>query len=196
MRSTIILAGTAALLLASGASASVINASDVIAADLGTVRRANADADRYVSTNALGAADGAFYALGLGGEITLGFGKTFSGTTDIRVTEVTYGSLGHIGNYGEAVDVFAVSGGVSSLIGRLTNLEAYNGRALSYTGMFDSLRFVDTTREAFGRTPSYDGFDIDSVELTSTIAPIPLPASGGLLLAGFAALGLRKRRKA
>ena len=185
------LAGTATLLLAGGASAAVVYATDFQNADLGATD-ASANPARYVATRALGSTDGKFYSLGLGGEITLGFGTTFSGTTQIAVTEVTFGN---VSAYGEAVDIFAVMNGNGTLIGRLSNLESQTGGTLTFGGSFDGLRFVDVTRDVFATSPSADGFDIDAVELTSDLAPIPLPASGALILAGLGSLLIARRRR-
>jgi hypothetical protein len=174
-----------------GASAATVYATDVIEANLGDVEAAAA-ADRYLAESALGPADSKFYSLGLDGDATYGFGTTFSGNTRIEISEVTFGSLDNIESYGEAVDVFAVFEGEETLIGRITNFEAYTGGSLAFSGKIDSLKFVDVTRDEFGDSPSFDGFDIDSI----SIAAIPLPATGGLLLlTGLLGIHAVRRRR-
>ncbi len=193
-KSIAVLAGVVAISLAGGASAAVLHATDVRGATLGTPDP-RGEAARYVAAHALGAADGKFYSLGLGGDLTLDFGKTVSGTTEIRVSEVTY-SFVNLSRYLEAVDLFALLGGGETLIGRLANHEALAGRVLSYVGSFDGLRFVDVTKAAFPTSPSADGIDIDAVELTvAELAAVPLPASGAILVAGLGAFGLLRRRR-
>jgi hypothetical protein len=186
----VLAAGLAAT--AVGADAAVVPASVVQDVTSG-IQDPGANADRYVAGNALGAADGAFYSLGLGGDITLGFGRTFSGRTEIRVTEVTHAFV-KLDRYREAVDVFAVDGGAETLVGRIVNADALSGAALSYAGRFDALRLADVTGTAFAGSPSADGFDLDAVEV-SAIAPVPLPASGLALATAFGlAAALRRRR--
>lgn len=188
-------AGALALaLMAAPASAAAVSytAATSILEEPGLGSLSKGGPDRYIASNALGATDGKFYSLGLGGTATLEFGRSFGGTSEIRITEVTFGSLPHIATYGEAVDVFALNGGAESFVGRLTNFAAYTGVVLTYTGPFDALRFVDVTQSAFVASPSFDGFDIDSVEIGS-IVPVPLPASG-LLLAALVMWGTTRRR--
>lgn len=186
--------GAAAISVAGGASAAVVHhATVVIEANLGVADPGGA-ANRYIEGNALEAADGSFYSLGLGGDLTLGFGRTFSGATEIRVSEVTH-SYVNLARYREAVDLFAMFQGNATRIGRLSNVEALGGGVLTYTGAFDSLRFVDVTGEAFPGSPSADGFDIDAVGLVSYPTAVPLPASGATLVGALGLMGMVRRRR-
>ena len=161
------------------ASAAVVYADTVVDATPGTNTGVNQPSSRYVQANALGSEDEAFYSLGLGGEITLGFGQTFSGSHTITAYEVDYDVNP---NYGESIDVFALIGGTATFVGSLVNFEAQTGAGLTYTGTFDSLRFVDTTSTVFTNSPSFDGFDLDAVGVSA----VPVPAAGILLLGGLA----------
>lgn len=185
-----------ALFLAGGAAAAVIQATEVLDATPGVID-ASLESDRYVASNALGATDDRFYSLGLGGVLTLGFDRTISGPSEIRVTEVTFPFV-NLARYREAVDVFAVLGNSRTLVGRLANFEALGGAVLTFDGPFDALQFVDVTRIAYQNSPSADGFDIDSVQVTSSPMPVSLPASGAALLVGIGigALAHRRRRQA
>ncbi|MGV8954169.1 MAG: VPLPA-CTERM sorting domain-containing protein, partial [Cypionkella sp.] len=60
----------------------------------------------------------------------------------------------------------------------------------TFTGVFDSLKVVDTSPKVGGR----DGFDIDSISVTP--ATIPLPAGGLLLLGALGGVAALRRRKA
>lgn len=172
---------------ASEAPAATYASSVVTAAQLGLpIKAARSDL-----LAALGPADDFFYSLGLGGHLTVSFGQTFSGKTEIKLTEVTWLPPAR---YGEAVDIFAIFGGVETLVGTLTNAQALSGVGLIHTGIFDSLKFVDVTATLFPSSPSDDGFDIDSIELT-TVVPAPLGA--GMLLTGLGSFGFfRARRRA
>lgn len=138
---------------------------------------------RAVTANALGAADGRFLSLGLGGSATFGFGTRFSAPG--AVVEVTFGDPRRAV---ESVDIYGLIGGVRSLLGSLTNLDDGTFR---FTGVFDQLQFVDTTT-AGGR--GRDGYDIDAISVTP--APIPLPAAGSMLLIALGGLALMRRRRA
>ncbi|MGR3655540.1 VPLPA-CTERM sorting domain-containing protein, partial [Paracoccus sp. (in: a-proteobacteria)] len=58
---------------------------------------------------------------------------------------------------------------------------------------FEYIKLVDATLNEFGRsgTTSFDGFDVDSV----SVAPVPLPAAGLMLLAGLGGFGVMRRRQ-
>ena len=179
-------------LSASGAASAAIHyPTSVLSADQNGT---SVKASRSDPTAALGPADGpdagSFYSLGLGGDLTVGFGKTISGRSEITLTEVTWLPTS---SYGEAVDVFAIFGGSETAIGTLTNGQSASGASLSYTGVFDSLRLVDSTGTLFPGSPSADGFDIDSIQLVVTA--IPTPVAGGMLLTGVGILGLARSRR-
>lgn len=158
-------------------------------------RQCSKEPSRYVPSNALGERDGNFYSLGLTtdeqeGSITLGFGDTFTGGHNAGVWEVTY-NISPSNPHREAVDVYSILGGVSTFLGRLTNLAG--GGMLRTGGAFEYIKLVDATLDEFGRdgTTSFDGFDVDSV----SVAPVPLPAAGLMLLAGLGGFAAMRRRK-
>ncbi len=141
------------------------------------------DPVRRNTANALGAVDGKFLSLGLGGDATFSFGQKFG--SPAAVFEVTLGSVrSHI----ETADVFGIIGGIETLIGQVTN--AIGGGSFAFTGLFTQIKFVDTSPIGGGST---DGFDIDAIKVSS----VPLPAGGLLLLSGLGGIAaLRRRRKA
>lgn len=184
-------------------SAGVANAATYYATTIenytkgGCTRPAECTVDRYDPLNALGAPDGKFTSLGMGGEMTVGFGTTFSGTageTRVKAWEVTYSANNPSNTHLEAVDVYAVLDGVETLLGRLTN--EHSSHSLMANVPFQFLRLVDATIAQFGTsTTSFDGFDVDAV----SVAAIPLPATGLMLLGGlggFAAVRRRNKNKA
>ena len=199
-------AGGVLALSVGAANAATYYATDVIASDPGfcdTTRDGGACSkpSRYNPNNAKGAPDGRFYSLGLTtynddgsvddeGSITLGFGTTFPTQQDVGVWEVTY-NISPTSRHREAVDVYAIMGGVETLLGRLTNLNG-GGKVLAGMG-FEYIKLVDATLNEFGRsgTTSFDGFDVDSV----SVAPVPLPAAGLMLLAGLGGFGVMRRRQ-
>lgn len=173
-----VLALTAALLLA----APVANAATVFATaiDDSGVTNTNTASGRDDTTNALGAPDGDFAALGLGGVAILEFGVEFTG--DIHVWEQTFGNrLGYV----ETVDIFGITkGGTETFLTSIDN--SMEKMTFTTTGVFTKLKFVDTSPVLAGR----DGFDIDAVGVN----PVPLPATAALLLAGIGAVAVARRR--
>lgn len=159
-------------------------------------RRGDAN-DRDNALNALGANDGSFFELGFGSTVDLTFGGVFN--TSVDIYEVTFGSAA---NFPESVNVFAGSGGLFELVGTLTNSDASGGATVSLSGLigatFDTLRLIDTSpltstaqSDAFG---PLGGFDLDAARVS--IAPVPLPAAGMLLLTAIGGLTAMRRRKA
>lgn len=158
---------------------------------------------RYDASNALGdPGDSAridFLSLGLSdyngktysrGFADFTFGRSFSGTTSGEAFEVTWGNRAA---YPEFAKVFVGLNGVFTDIGDLAN-SAATGLQFSYTGSFDTLRILDTTRFEAGdwKPRSTDGFDIDAVGIT---APVPLPPAALALGAALGGLGLMSRRR-
>jgi len=192
----------AALVLSAGASsASTIFADEVISSNQGSCiasaipgpKNANGCLiTRSDASNALGAPDAEFFALGDGGDITLGFaGRTFSGG-ETETYEVTFDREV---NHNEAIDLFAVLGGVETFVATLFNAPTGVAVATIFDA-FDSLKLVDVTVREFGAltgpgTSSFDGFDVNAVGVT----PIPLPATGLMLLTGLGGLTLARRRR-
>lgn len=134
-----------------------------------------------------------FVSLGFGGSLTVGFGQSFSNPQNVRVYEITYSSDGvnpPSDNHKEAVDVYAVLGGMETKLGTLLN---YGTNSVVGNVAFDFIKLVDVTLETFGRagTTSFDGFDVNSV----AVAPVPLPAAGLMLMAGLGGFAALRRRK-
>lgn len=130
--------------------------------------------------NALGAPDGQFLSLGLGGEATFGFSTLFSGSAS--VFEVTFGNRA---SYPESADIYVGLGsGPMTLVTSITNILGQT--TFSFTGVWDTMKIVDTSPWVQGR----DGFDLDAVG----VAPVPLPAAGLLLFGSLVGLRLLRRR--
>lgn len=183
-----LLAGAALAVTATAGNAAVF-ATNVIDYNLGACGGCNPADQRYQPQHALGAPNGKFVSLGLGGDLTLGFG--ISGIVhEVKTWEVTY-SAADPGNYHlEAVDVYAVLSGVTSYIGRI--LAQGGSGSLTGSFAFDSIKLVDATVAQYGTgTSSFDGFDVDAV----SVAAVPLPAAGVLLLAGLGGFAALRRRK-
>lgn len=187
-----ILASAALVASTVGANAATYFADTVEEANYGvctgTVRACTAD-DRQNSANAVDGNASTFYALGLGGSLLVSFsqimGNIMPGT--VSVFEITFNRLvGH----DEAADVFAVDAdGNESLLGRITN--AVGGNSVLASMPFRQLRLVDVTREQFPNTTSFDGYDVAQI----SVAPVPLPAAGLMLLGGLGGLAALRRRK-
>lgn len=150
------------------------------------------------SRKALGEMDGEFYTLGLGGQLTLAFDSARIGPgATVTVQEYTYNRPASSNRHYEAVDVYSIFQGVTTFVDTVFNTAA--STTLYLAQGFEYLRFVDVTTREFGWTRSFNGFDVDSVTVdtsVASIAPVPLPAGGGLLLAGLGAFGLLRKRKA
>lgn len=140
------------------------------------------DPARANTNNALGAPDGVFLSLGIGGDATFSFGQKFGSPGS--VVEVTFGNTAtHV----ETADIFGIWGGAETLLASVSN--ALHGGSFTFTGIFEQLKFVDTSPLGGGST---DGFDIDSV----AVSAVPLPAGGLLLLTALGGVAALRRRKA
>ena len=190
--------GAVALILAvsaGSASAATYNASRVIEDETtygqcAAGSKCTAD-NRKVTTNSLGEADAKFYSLGLGGTLTLAFDKAVFGPgAEVMIQEVTFGGPTKNRHF-EALDVYSVMNGAAKFVTTIYNTMATN--SFQIADSFQFLKLVDVTKREFASTTSFDGYDVDSVSVS--IAPVPVPAAGGLLLAGLAGLGLIKRRR-
>lgn len=181
-----IAAAAVVAMAAGGANAAVYYADYVVSHD--STPKA---ADRSDPAYALGSPDGKFYSLGMGGSLTLGFNDAPFHTADVSVFEVTFG--GGLGSgHKEAAEVYAVNStnGDKWLLGTLNNVNGSN-TVRGQAGSFDQIRLVDVSKAFFSDTKTTDGFDVDSV----SIAPVPVPAAGMLLLAGLGGFAALRRRK-
>lgn len=166
----------AALALPAAVQAAPIYATSVVDYDKGTFKKVLAD--RQDADAALGAADGKFVSLGLGGSIVLAFAQPFKAIG--QVVEITYNDKK---KHPESADVYGYDGAAWVLIASMKN---YLSTSFSAEGVFTLLKIVDTTKKG----PSFDGFDIDAV----SVSPVPVPAAGLLLGGALAGLGSLRRR--
>ena len=161
--------------------------------------------DRENPENALGPITGSnsqnesFFEIGQGSEIFLTFGETFLSPGNI--VEITFG--GGDADWFESVDVFGgLFGDLDAdydFLASIDNIGAgdtdLGGASFEFAGKYQVLRLIDTTpelNEAGNPNPGYDGgFDVAGVQ----VQPVPLPAAGWLMLAGFGGLAALRRRK-
>lgn len=179
----LILAAAAGAAVVPAASAAPVFATDVLEYNEGF---GITQAARRNPGNALGGPDGAFLSLGLDGSVILGFGTAFG--TSVTLTEVTFGNrAGHL----EKAKVYGLTvlGGPSTLLGSITNSAA--SITLNFAGVYNFLKIADVSPGGRNR----DGFDIDAVSVIA-VAPVPLPASGGLLILGVLGLAVLQHRRA
>lgn len=185
---------------ATAASASILYASHITVGAT-TVNTPVFTTNRGDLGNALGAPDATqspsfrgFYSLGLGGSATFGFGA--SGVSGFgapgSVVEITAGSRsGHVEQI--LVEAFNVVTKVWDNIGVISNQGPQNlslsvSLNLAPGAVYNLLRLTDQSPVVAGR----DGFDIDSI----SVAAVPLPAGGLLLIGALGGLALLRRRKA
>lgn len=133
-----------------------------------------------------------FYSLGLGGEVTLGFGTSFSAGT-ASVYEITFSRPTLKDRHYEAVELYALDAdknevGYSKVI---TNLDGSASFKIDGAFTYLKLKDVTSTYDWGVQSSSFDGFDVGMV----SIAAVPVPAAGGLLLAGLGGLAALRRRK-
>ena len=155
------------------------------------------DLTRTNTANALGATDGSFLSLGIGGTAVFSFGQQFTAPVVI----VEFNKSKSATNYYEAVEVYGLLlDGTSVFLTTVENIYAQaetGGYTISGDYVFDKLLLVDISEAGKNR----DGFDIDSISVTAyvasggeTIAPVPLPAAGFLLAGGMVGLAALRRR--
>ncbi|WP_395543671.1 VPLPA-CTERM sorting domain-containing protein [Neotabrizicola sp. sgz301269] len=174
------LAVAAALALpGAAAQAATINATEVVNYTPGTFKKV--EPGRADASSALGAADGSFVSLGLGGSIVLAFATPFRAIGE--VVEITYNNKK---NHKESADIFASVDGITWTL--IASVKNYLSTGFSASGVYSFLKIVDTTGP---KGASFDGFDIDSVSVT----PVPVPAAGLLLGGALLGLGSLRRRK-
>lgn len=174
------LAAVAALSMTAAADAAIVYATGVTIDNVGTGAGAPGRNDPL---DTLGAADGNFYSLGLGGAATFTFLPAAFFKGPLSVVEITFGNRAkHV----EIVDIYGIAGMTSTFLGTITNSTLVS--SLNFAGIFSALQLVDGSVGKKGR----DGFDIDSV----SVAAVPLPAGGLLLLSGLAGIAALRRRKA
>lgn len=173
-----------------GANAATYYADSVIDVNAGRCTGSAAGCaanDRQDVNNAVDTDDSTFYALGFGGDITLGFAvPLFTNPQTVQAFEITFNRrTGH----DEAAEVYSVLDGVETFLGTLTNF--VNGGSVVASTAFEYIKLVDVTLELFPSTTSYDGFDLSAIK----VSPVPLPAAGVLMLAGLGGLAALRRRK-
>ncbi len=188
------LVAAAILSLGGAASAATINATSVT-----TFQGAGVKGDRGNGANALGAADGKFLSLGLGGAAVFSFGQAFVGPASFL--EVTFGKRAgyveraviYVGNVFTAGST-TFDASAFTRVGEISN--ATEAASLSFDGAYRFLAMVDTSPRKKGR----DGYDIDAITVTAapvaaTLSAVPLPASAFFLLGGLGVLGMARRRR-
>jgi hypothetical protein len=141
--------------------------------------------DRSNPNAVIGAADGVFYSLGLGGNMVLDFGQQVGSPG--MVAEVTFRLEGYI----EKMEIYVSStldflaGAVATVSNQSAGLPG--GAVVSFSSdPFRYVKLVDISPVVKGR----DGFDVDSI----SFSPVPVPAAGLLLGGALFGLGALRRR--
>ncbi|MDO5630287.1 MAG: VPLPA-CTERM sorting domain-containing protein [Paracoccus sp. (in: a-proteobacteria)] len=142
--------------------------------------------DRANASNALGATDGNFFEIGYFDEVIFTFGTQFQ--SPATVTEVTFGNRGgwvemalvYVGNLADPNSW--------TLVNEAPISNANPTATFTFNGIWDAMKFVhfDT-----GSLRNAGSFDIDSVR----VAPVPLPATGLLLLGALGGVAALRRRQ-
>ena len=172
-----------------GFVSSVTYEADNVVAGRGTAN------DRDDATNAFGAADGAFFEIGLNGYVDFHFDPSF--ISPGGVIEITFGDRGgfpefatvKVGNKGDADEDFVAIDNNPISNENVTNIFTFAG------GPFDTVRLSSadgtTVRQCGPSDARYDcgGFDVDAI----TVNAVPLPAAGWMLIAGLGGLGAMRR---
>lgn len=186
-----VFASAVLMVSAAGANAATFYADEVISASYGTCTGTTAGCtlnDRKNTANAVDGDASTFYSLGFGGNIVLGFAQDmFEGVAQkVAIFEMTFNRAS---DHQEAADVYSIFNGVETYLGQITNkMMAASVKAIE---PFQYIKLVDVTLTKFPNTSSYDGFDVAKVG----VAPVPLPATGLLLLGGLGGLAALRRRK-
>lgn len=133
----------------------------------------------------IGAADGVFYSLGLGGNLVLDFGEQVGSPG--MVTEVTFRLEGYI----EKMEIYVSStlAFLDAAVATVSNQSAGlpGGAIISFSSdPFRYVKLVDISPAGVAR----DGFDVDSI----SFSPVPVPAAGLLLGGALFGLGALRRR--
>ena len=141
--------------------------------------------DRSDPNAVIGAADGIFYSLGLGGNLVLDFGEQVGSPG--MVTEVTFRLEGYI----EKMEIYVSStlDFLAAAVATVSNQSAGlpGGAVVTFSSdPFRYVKLVDISPAVKGR----DGFDVDSI----SFSPVPVPAAGLLLGGALFGLGALRRR--
>lgn len=141
--------------------------------------------DRSDPNAVIGAADGIFYSLGLGGNLVLDFGEQVGSPG--MVTEVTFRLEGYI----EKMEIYVSStlDFLAAAVATVSNQSAGlpGGAVVTFSSdPFRYVKLVDISPVVKGR----DGFDVDSI----SFSPVPVPAAGLLLGGALFGLGALRRR--
>lgn len=163
-------------------------------------------ADASVRTDVDNAFDGTvstFYALGVGGELTVDLSPSFI-ASPVTAIEFTYAGT----YFPESAEVYlgaALAGevfndGSSTSTANFNILSSIAGNTTTFTleilsGFYSSVTLRDTTMVnfagAYGPNKVSDGFDVAELVVTA----VPVPAAGFLLVGGLGALAATRRRK-
>lgn len=184
LRTTAIVAAVVAGSTLGANAATVLYATDAAVVVDGPRGTAN---DRTNIGNALGSTVGDFFELGYGGVVDFTFGKLFTGPG--HVVEVTFSVPPR---FPESVQIQAGRKGVFTDVAIVTNAQAQfvPGASFDLSGAYDTLRLIDTS-PVRANAPT-GGFDVDTI----SVAAVPLPAAGLMLLGALGGLALFGRRKA
>ncbi|MDO5614120.1 MAG: VPLPA-CTERM sorting domain-containing protein [Paracoccus sp. (in: a-proteobacteria)] len=136
--------------------------------------------------NALGATDGQFFEIGNFDEVIFTFGTSFKSPS--TVAEVTFNNRA-----GWVEQALVYVGNLSNpnswtLVNEAPISNANPTATFTFDGIWDAMKFVhfDT-----GNLRGAGSFDIDSVR----VAPVPLPATGLLLLGALGGVAALRRRQ-
>ncbi len=143
--------------------------------------------DRANLANALGDSLGDFFELGFGAVVDFTFDRFFTGPGS--VVEVSFSANGPL----ESVLIQGGRGGVFTDLATVTNkapgAQSPEGAPFAFAGAYKTLRLID--QSPTGGRPT-GGFDVDRI----SVAAIPVPAAGALMLGALGAFGLLRRRSA